>query len=261
MGWVVNVVVVALAAGAPVDLQALVSKAGQHAVAQEKALETVKLTTTERQQELNGSGKVKHNSVIVESRTPVPGGQPKYFIEKAIEDGNDISNEESKRMRLAVKGADKPGEGRIDDPFLPSEQAKYRFWMIGPEAKHPGWVRVGFAPKGAPNSNLVVGEAVIDDQGYLRHLEEHPARNPSHIDEAHMTSDWNTPSPWGPLRTKMTVEAKGRIFFFFHRQMKGSVEYAYDLPKAASQEKPQPAPDAGSPDAGTPAPIRTAPPK
>lgn len=246
MGWLVTFVSIGLAAGSPMDVQTLVSQAGQHAALQEKALEHVAVTTTARQEEVDGKGKVQHVSEIVAKSTPVDDHK-KYEIVKAFEDQHDISEQESKQMRMAVHGSDKPGEGRIDNPFLPSEQGKYHFWWIGPDAQHPGWSRVGFGPAGKPDVNLVAGEAVIDDQGYLRHIEDKPSRNPSHMEEMHMALEYATPSPWGPLRTEMTVEGKGRIFYFFHRQVRGSVRYAYELPPQASAAPAQPANAAPTP--------------
>lgn len=240
MGWLITLVSVGLAAGAPVDAQALVAKVGAHAAAQEEALKQVTVTTTAKQQELNGDGEVKHNSEIVSRSTPVDGHK-KFEIVKAFEDGKDMGEEQSKRLRMAEHGSDKPGEGRMDNPFFPTEQAKYRFTLLGPDPKHPGWTRVGFEPKGKPDVNLVKGEALIDADGYLRHISDQPSKNPSHMDEMHMELTYATPSPWGPLRTEMTVEGKGRIFFFFHRQVRGSVQYAYELPKGApAPEKPTP---------------------
>lgn len=237
MGWLVTLVGIGLAAGAPADLPSLVQQAGAHAVAQEQALEHVTITTTAKQQELNGKGEVKHSSEIVSRSTPLDGHK-KYEIVKAFEDDHDLGEEQSKKLRMAEHGTDKPGEGRMDNPFLPSEQGKYDFSLLGPDPKHPGWTRVGFKPKGKADVNRVVGEALIDQDGYLRHLSDRPSENPSHMDELHSELEYATPSPWGPLRTRMTVEAKGRIFFFFHRQVKGSLTYEYELPKPA----PAPAP-------------------
>jgi|GEM_PF-4179128 len=240
MGWLVTLLSIGMAAGAPLDLHALVTQAGQHAAAQEAALEHVTVTTTATQQELNGKGEVKHNSEIVSKSTPVDGHK-KYEIVKAFEDGKDLGESQSKRLRMAEHGTDKPGEGRMDNPFFPSEQSKYQFTLLKPDPKHPGWTRVGFKPSGKASVNLVEGEALIDADGYLRHLSDRPSQNPSHMDEMHSELDYATQSPWGPLRTKMTVEAKGKIFFFFHRQVRGSLTYAYDLPTAPAEPVP-PAP-------------------
>lgn len=230
---------------------ALLSRIAQRIAGEQKALKTAVVTVNGRQEEYDGSGDLEHVNLTV-VRVSYEDGKKVETLVKSSLDGKDATAIDRKKMKLASSGKEKETGHRVDNPFLPKEQAGYRFTQLSPDPKHPGLVRIGFSPKGKPSPDVITGSALVDPTtGDLRAMVAHPARNPSHMDDMVMRTEYAYKSPWGLLRSKMTMDGKGTVFFFFHREVKGTVTFSYAFPSqspqgASEQAAVKPATDAGS---------------
>ena len=221
----VSLLVSSLALAAPDALTPLLQKVGQREAVKAQALESVTVTVKGTQQELDGHGRVQHTTETVVKTTHENGKRVNTLV-RAVQDGKDISAQVKKRM----EGETADGESyRTEDPFSPELQADYRFATV-PDPKSPNLVKIHFAPL-KPAPERMVGDAWVDPpSGELVRLVAAPAIPPSHMDRAQLVEDFAAASPWGRLRSKLSMSADGTIMWFIHRHLRGTAEFSYELP-------------------------------
>jgi hypothetical protein len=208
------------------QLEAVLQELGQKLATQKQMLANVDVTITGKQEELDKKGNVEHVTETVVKTTHQDGHATREIV-KATQDGNDITD----TMRKQVSHDEKNNSGddaRAENPFETALQPHYRFSRV-PEAG-PAW-KVHFEPKdGGPTR--MVGDAWIDPAtADLVRLTAVPLEKPSHMDKAQLTEEFATQSPWGKLRSKLTMEAEGSILWMFHHRVRGTAQFSYALPK------------------------------
>jgi hypothetical protein len=207
------------------DLPGVLARLGQKLATQKNQLASVDVTVTGRQEELDSKGKAEHvtESVV---KTTHENGQVQHQVVKATQDGNDITEQMQKQMRVAMRDE---GDAHAENPFEPGLQAAYRFTRAGSGPKGE-WI-VHFEPAQA-GPTRIRGDALIDPASAdLVRLTAEPVERPSHMDKVQLVEEYGQKSPWGNLRSKMTMQAEGSIFWLVHRRVRGVAEFAYDLPK------------------------------
>ena len=214
----------ALAAPADADLPSVLAKLGQKIVTQKQQLENVDVTVTGKQEELDSKGKVEHvtESVV---KTTHANGQTTREVLKATQDGNDITDQ----MKKQFSGKPDDDQARAENPFDPELQAAYKFTRVS-DPSSTEW-KVHFEPI-QPGTMRIRGDAWIDPTtADLVRLTAEPVERPAHMDRAELTEEFGQKSPWGNLRSKLTMYAEGSIMWIIHRRVRGVAQFTYALPK------------------------------
>jgi hypothetical protein len=220
------------------DLPALLKRLGAHAEAARRAGESISMTCTDRQEEIDGDGKVKGWYEAV-SRVTRAGGREVEEIKRATEDGKDVTEEA--RKELAEKSAGKGDKGAtitVKMPFRPEEQGKYAFTLKGPAPGDPSKLLIHFAPAGKPATELLVGHALVDPvKGEVLKMTSRPSKYPTFVSNGSGEIDYGA-TPFGPVIVRSSFQGEGGILFL-RKRVRGT-KRCYDF--AAAPGAPPPAP-------------------
>src|SRR5512140_546586 len=184
----------------------------------EKVSESIKMSS--RTEELDGGGAVRHVHEVVTRLTRGAEGRPVPEILRATRDGKDDIAEARKRQaqRQAQEERDRKTSLRALLPFGRDAQARYRFWLLPPYPDDPGKLRIGFGPRGEPDSAVYRGEAKVDAvQGAVLWLRERPSKLPPLVDEIELELEFNTPSQYGPMLSTVRFLGAGGLPLFKQR--------------------------------------------
>jgi hypothetical protein len=219
-----------------VDLPALLKRLATYSASLSRNDDTVDRTCTDRQEKLDGDGKV---STWVERVTRIthPGGREVKELVKATQDGKDVTAEWKAKDAEKKKGDAGAGVD-AKNPFDAAEQGKYQFTIKGPAPNDPSKLLLYFAPKGKASTNLVIGHALVDPaKGELLKSTFRPSEYPSMVSEASL--EWDTPpTPFGPLTTRFSFRGEGGILFIKQR-LRGTIRCHDFAPSPGSVAPPR----------------------
>jgi len=197
----------------------LLAKLGTHGERIEEMKKRGSYTLSGRIEQLDGDGAIDSwkNLVlrIVATGEPVP----KSEVVKYVEDGEDKTAEAKKKAAdRAKQKVDKRREFRV--PFLPSEQAKYDFRVVGRDVRHPELVKIGFTAK-KPADDTWTGSAwVHQTDGEIERMTFGFSKNPTFVDQAEATLVFGNRTELGRAPSELSFDAKGG-FLFIRRHYRG----------------------------------------
>ena len=207
------------AAGAPA-LGPLLVKLGEHGARIEEMKKRGSYTLSGHVERLDGDGEIDSWKDLVLRVTATGDPTPKSEIVKYVEDGEDKTAEAKEKAlgRSAKKKVDKKREFKV--PFLPSEQPKYDFRVLGRDTRYPGRVKLGFQAK-KPDEDTWNGTAWVNEaDGEVESLGLSFSKLPAFVDQADATLVFGNRTPLGRAPSEMQFEAKGG-FLFVHRHYRG----------------------------------------
>lgn len=147
-------------------------------------------------------------------------------VDNATKDGKDwtrqAQREEDEKQAAREKDEKK---GRLDIPFLASEQSHYAFNMVETDPNNPARVRIAFAPKD-PDSHSVAGSTWVDCNAAQFLSAGFKVSKPGiFVDYLHITLEVGATTELGPALSRITFEGKGG-FLFFHKHIRGNVVFS-----------------------------------
>lgn len=209
------IVATSAATSAPLPLADLVRKTGENEVASETAFERKPCLLTIDVKELDKKGAVKDSSEIVMRRGFVDG-EPHDELLRYIESGVDVTEkkkaERKKRKEDEAKDVARKNDDddEIRSPFHPKVVESYTFEDLGADAADPDLRRIRFAPKkGATGEDLLLGEARLTADGWIRDTTAKPAKLPM------LVSSIDVAATFGEAGEIVRLELKGEAGILF----------------------------------------------
>jgi len=150
------------------------------------------------------------------------GVHPRVVVLRATKDGKDWTEQARNRAREdEAKAASDPKKGRLDIPFLASEQPRYVFDVVETDAAHSERVRIAFMPKEA-DAHTVEGSAWVDAAaGRFLSAGIKVSRPGLFVDYIHVTLEVGATTALGPALSRITFEGEGG-FLLLHKHFRGS---------------------------------------
>ena len=178
-----------------------------------------------RVETLDGDGHVTGVKTISE-HVVHEGVTTHVVIDKATKDGKDwtrqAQHEEDEKHAANEKDEKK---GRLDIPFLASEQSHYVFDVVETDPSNPARVRIAFRPKD-PDSHSVEGSTWVDrDAAQFVSAGFKVSKPGIFVDYVHVTVEIGATTEVGPALSRIKFEGKGG-FLFFHKHIRGSVVFS-----------------------------------
>lgn len=174
---------------------------------------------------LDGDGHVKGVQTMHE-RTVRDGTSTHVVVLDATKDGKDYTGQA--RREEAEKQAANAGDekhGRLDIPFLASDQPRYAFDVVEVDPRDPARVRIAFTPK-APDSHTVEGSAWVDrNSGQFLSAGFKVSKPGMFVDYIHGTLEVAATTAVGPALSRITFEGGGG-FLFVRKHVRGSVVFS-----------------------------------
>jgi hypothetical protein len=147
-------------------------------------------------------------------------------VDNATKDGKDWTRQ-ARREEAEKQAANARDEkrGRLDIPFLASEQSHYAFDVVETDPNNPAHVRIAFTPK-SPDSHSVEGSAWVDrDAGQFLSAGLKVSKPGMFVDYIHATLEVGATTELGPALSRITFDGKGG-FLFIHKHIRGSVVFS-----------------------------------
>jgi hypothetical protein len=216
----------------PPSLEQLLPRAAARAERLEAVYGQWGYSVTQRKEELDRKGRVDTTTERV-SRWMLREGARVSELVRYVEQGKDATAQERERLakRSSGTGSRSFALDSIRSPFLPEEQPRYRFSVLGP-GPAAGQLRVRFEPRGEPSESALVGEAWLSiSDGSVRRLSAHPSRNPRHVDRLDILLEYATETSEGWALSRATVEGKGG-FLFIRKHFRSTLLFAQYAPLA-----------------------------
>ncbi len=206
-------------ASAVPELAPLLVRLGGHGERLEEMKKRGSYTLSGRIERLDGDGAVDNWKTLILRIVASGASTPKSEVVRYVEDGEDKTADAKVRAaKSAKKKVDKKREFKV--PFLPSEQPKYDFRVLGRDARFPGRVKVGFAAK-TPAEDVWNGSAWVNEkEGEIESMGFTFSQNPSFVDEATATLVFGNHTELGRAPSQLDFEAKGG-FLFIRRHYRG----------------------------------------
>lgn len=201
------------------ELAPLLAKLGHHGERIEQMKKRGSYTLSGRIEQLDGAGVVDNWKDLILRVIATGESTPKSEVVKYVEDGEDKTAEAKERAsKRAKKKVDKKREFKV--PFLPSEQPKYDFRVLGRDARFPGRVKVGFSAK-TPGEDVWNGSAWVNEkEGEIESMGFTFSQNPTFVDEATATLVFGNHTELGRAPSELKFDAKGG-FLFVRRHYRG----------------------------------------
>jgi len=174
---------------------------------------------------LDGDGHVTGVETINE-HVVHDGATTHFVVDRATKDGKDFTrqaqHEEDEKHAAAEKDEKK---GRLDLPFLATEQSHYVFDVVEADRNNPARVRIAFTPKD-PDSHTVEGSTWVDRDGAQFVSAGFKVSKPGiFVDYIHVTLEIGATTELGPAVSRIKFEGKGG-FLFFHKHIRGTVLFS-----------------------------------
>lgn len=200
-------------------LAPLLARLGSHGERIEQMKKRGSYTLAGRIEQLDGDGAVDSWKDLVLRVLATGESTPRSEVVKYVEDGEDKTAEaKEKSAKRAKKRVDKKREFRV--PFLPSEQPRYDFRILGRDARFPGRVKVGFVAK-SPAEDAWNGTAWVNEkEGEIESMGFTFSQNPTFVDQAQATLVFGNHTELGRAPSELTFEAEGG-FLFVRRHYRG----------------------------------------
>lgn len=200
-------------------LAPLLSKLGAHGERIEEMKKRGSYTLSGTIEQLDGDGTVDNWKNLILRVTATGDATPKSEVVKYVEDGEDKTADAKKRAaERAQKKVDKKREFRV--PFLPSEQSKYDFRVVGLDSRRPELVKVGFTAK-TPGEDTWNGTAwVHQHDGEIEQMTFGFSKKPTFVDDAEATLVFGNHTALGRAPSELRFDAKGG-FLFIRRHYRG----------------------------------------
>lgn len=181
---------------------ALLQRLGEHGKRMDTFAKNASFTVDVVAEEFDSDGKATKTTKS-SMRVTRRDGKESRKLTKYTEDGVDLT--EKKRAEIE-KAESKP----VHSPFLPSQQAKYRFTLL--ESKDDQ-LRIGIEPAGKKDPELITGEAKVDPTtGEVRFVTMAPSKMPAFVDSLTLTGTFDERS-----MTKLTIKGVGGFLFIKKR--------------------------------------------
>jgi hypothetical protein len=179
---------------------------------------------------LDGDGRVTGVETMSE-HVVREGATTHVVVINATKNGKDRTGE-ARREEAEKQAANAKDEkkGRLDIPFLASEQTHYAFDVVETDPNNPAHVRIAFTPKD-PDSHSVEGSAWVDrNAGQFLSAGVKVSKPGMFVDYIHATLEAGATTELGPALSRITFDGKGG-FLFFHKHIRGSVVFSdYKVP-------------------------------
>ncbi len=142
-----------------------------------------------------------------------PGGVRTETVVSHLENGVDRTSqftaERAKRKESATKAP---------SPFAASAQKDYQFVELPAHKDFPGWLHVGFSPKGDKRPDLLIGDAYVDPEaGELRRMSCRPSKMPLFVDAMSIDLQYDGAGPTGRTLSRMELRGSGGFAFVRRR--------------------------------------------
>jgi hypothetical protein len=150
------------------------------------------------------------------------GATTHIVVDKATKDGRDFTRQaqEEENEKQAAREKDEK-KGRLDIPFLASEQSLYAFDVVETDPNNPARVRIAFMPKD-PDSHTVEGSTWVDrDAAQFGSAGFKVSKPGIFVDYVHITLELGATTELGRALSRIRFEGKGG-FLFFHKHIRGS---------------------------------------
>jgi hypothetical protein len=174
---------------------------------------------------LDGDGKV--TGLETRSEHVVRQGATTHIlVDKATKDGKDFTRQaqEEENEKQAAREKDEK-KGRLDIPFLASEQSHYAFDVVETDPNNPARVRIAFTPKD-PDSHSVEGSTWVDrDAAQFVSAGFKVSKPGFFVNYVHITIELGAATELGPALSRIRFEGKGG-FLFFRKHIRGSVAFS-----------------------------------
>jgi hypothetical protein len=197
----------------------LLERLAVHASAVEAMKTRASYAIAGRLERLDGDGNPDATKEMT-ARVVATGGEPRFVVERYVEDGEDKTEEAraKARERAAEKETKKQKDKRdIKMPFLDAEQARYAFDQVEADRTDPARVRITFVPR-APGDDTIEGSAWVDTRtGTVVSAGFKLSATPMFVDWVHVTLEFGAKTDLGPAVSKVHLEGKGGILFFRKR--------------------------------------------
>lgn len=163
-------------------------------------------------EELDGDGAVAKSS-FTSLKLKRNGEQVERTLLSHREGDKDLT--EAKRSEL--EKPPKKGDS-MRSPFLPEQQAKYRYTQLGAPEGSPQLLRLGFAPAGDKSEELSEGEALVDpESGAVLKLSMRPSKLPAGVKTLAVDAVLDAQTPAGRALSKLTIQGTAGFLFFTRR--------------------------------------------
>ncbi len=179
------------------------------------------LSISVKTSELDSDGKVTHSKemeMVVRTRD----GHSSTELKKMLDDGADVT--EAHRGDLEGTANKKPKREEKHQtmaemsPFSKQSKGQYTFALLPPPEGRPGFVRIGFSPKGDKSPEVMIGDALVDaEKGEVVHLWLRPSKTPMFVDHLFFEADFDDPTTAGRGLSKLRVKGDGG-FAFIHKR-------------------------------------------
>lgn len=201
------------------SLAPLLGKLGAHGERIEEMKKRGSYTLSGRIEQLDGDGAIDSWKNLVLRVTATGESTPRSEVVSYVEDGEDKTADAKKRAAdRAKKKIDKKREFRV--PFLPSEQPKYDFRVVGVDSKTPELIKIAFSAK-TPSDDTWNGTAWVHQQdGEIERMTFGFSKRPTFVDEAEATLVFGTRTALGRAPSELRFDAKGG-FLFIRRHYRG----------------------------------------
>jgi hypothetical protein len=154
------------------------------------------------------------------------GATPHVVVVNATKDGKDCTGQ-ARRAEAEKQAANAKDEkrGRLDIPFLASEQSHYAFDVVETDPNNPARVRIAFTPKD-PDSHSVDGSAWVDrNAGQFLSAGLKVSKPGMFVDYIHATLEVGATTELGPALSRITFDGKGGLLFI-HKHIRGTVVFS-----------------------------------
>jgi hypothetical protein len=174
---------------------------------------------------LDGDGHVTGVETISE-HVVREGVTTHVVVVNATKDGKDWTGQ-ARRAEAEKQAANAKDEkkGRLDIPFLVSEQSQYVFDVVETDPNNPAHLRIAFTPRD-PDSHSVEGSAWVDrNAGQFLSAGLKVSKPGMFVDYLHATLEIGATTELGPALSRIAFDAKGG-FLFIHKHIRGSVVFS-----------------------------------
>ena len=174
---------------------------------------------------LDGDGHVTGVETISE-HVVRDGVSTHVVVVNATKDGKDWTGQ-ARREEAEKQAANAKDEkrGRLDIPFLASEQSHYAFDVVEADPNNPAHVRIAFTPKD-PDSHSVEGSAWVDrNAGQFLSAGLKVSKPGMFVDYLRVTLEVGAMTELGPALSRITFDGRGG-FLFIHKHIRGSVVFS-----------------------------------
>ena len=177
------------------------------------------------------TGALKSENQVV-TRMFRKDGKPWEEITLFTEAGKDETAAHAAQRESQVQGGKRKRTDGIPfkSPFGPGEQPRYTFTDEGPDPVTPALEKLSFTPHTAAKDDYVGSALVEVANGWLRHIQFHPAVKPNFVHTLEVVMDFTATTPAGPALTHIVVDGEGGLFFVKRRQHVDSVISGYQMP-------------------------------